>query len=146
MENTNIVQYSPFSQENSYLKLNNSELVDITIENAAFNSCLFYLGTWKRIIFKNCNFHSCVFDSLDLSNCIFENCTFAYCRLDSCKWSACEFSLTEWKKSSVVHGQWVLCQLDMATTDFVDEYSNDQEDEMQNTATWTLSKKMTFSA
>lgn len=145
MENTNIIQYSPFSQENSYLKLINTELFEITIENASFNSCLFYLGSWKKIIFKKCNFHSCVFDSLDLTSCIFENCSFSYCRLDSCKWVSCTFTNNQWKKSHVVHGQWILCQLDMETTQFVDEYSSEDE-EMQNTATWTLNKKMTFSA
>ena len=145
MENTNIIHYSPFSNENSYLKLSNSELVDITIENASFKSCLFFCGTWKKITFKNCNFHSCVFDSLDLSNCNIENCNFSYCKVDSCKWVTCSFINTQWKKSSVVHGQWILCQLDESTTSLVDDYAQDEE-EMQNTATWTLSRKMTFMA
>ncbi len=145
MENTNIIQYSPFSQENSYLKLTNTELVDITIENANFNSCLFYLGSWKKITFKNCNFHSCVFDSLDLSACIFENCSFSYCKVDSCKWVSCTFEGTQWKKTSVIYCQWILCQIDTNTSDLTDDAQVDEE-ETQNTATWTLSKKMTFMA
>lgn len=145
MENTNIIHYNPFSQENSYLKLSEAVLVDITLENSSFNSSLFYLGSWKGLKFKNCNFHSCVFDSLDLTNCIFENCTFSYCRFDSCKWMNCTFVDSNWKKSHIIHGQWILCQLDMATSEFVDGYQNEDE-ESQNTATWTFTKKMTFAS
>lgn len=143
MENTNIIQFNPFSSDNSYLKLSESNLTDIVIEDAVFNSCLFFLGNWKKLVFRNCKFFACTFDSLDLSACIFENCSFSYCRLDSCKWVTCTFTGSTWKKSSVVHGQWVLCNLDDATTAFVDDFSDEQE-ETQNTATWTLSRKMTF--
>lgn len=145
MEGTKIIHFMPFSSENSYLKLNDSSLSEITLENATFNSCLFFIGTWKKITFKNCKFFACNFDSLDISSCIFENCTFNYCRLDSCKMSSCSFINTEWKKSNVIHAQWILCQLDLNTSSFVDGYDSEEE-EPQNTATWTFSKKMTFSA
>ena len=143
MDNTNIIQYNPFSNENKYLKLANAEISHLVVENTSFSSCLFLLGSWKKIKFVNCTFHSCIFDSLDLTSCKFENCTFVYTRFDSCKWTNCVFEYSTWKKCNVVYNQWILCQIDLATSEFIDGYSN-QEDEIQNTATWTFSKKLSF--
>ena len=147
MENTNIIHYSPFSQENNYLKLHSAELVDITIENATFTSCLFFLGSWKKIAFKNCRFQACVFDSLDLRACNFENCTFCYSKIDSCTWITCSFKNTTWTKTTINYSQWTLCDIDKQTSELIQE--DDQEDlheVHQNTTTWTFHKKATYFA
>ena len=141
MENTNIIHFNPFSCENNYLKLVDSQLNGNIVENATFTSCFFSVGVWKKMVFRNCNFNSCVFDTLDLSACIFENCNFSYCRWDACKWVSSTFKSVDWKKCHINHGQWIMCNLDDATTQFVDDYS-DEEEVMQNTATWTLSRKI----
>src|SRR6186713_1113675 len=112
MDTTNIIQFNPFSSKNNYLKLLDSHISSLSIENATFTSCFFEAGSWKKLQFKNCQFNSCVFNNLDLNHCTFEDCTFSYCNIDACKWVGGSLASIIWKKCQLKHNQWIMCQLD----------------------------------